>query len=60
MTTPKRVPRTTRVTITVAVDTDTWAEEYGIDPADVAKDVKAMFTEAVQSLSEQLGLAPRT
>jgi hypothetical protein len=41
---------------TVNVDPDAWAHEYGIDRADVRKDVMAYFAHIAQEQIDVLGL----
>lgn len=41
---------------TVQVDPDAWAHEYGVDRADVRKDVLAYFAHIAQEQIDALGL----
>lgn len=45
-----------RVTATVEIDAQAWAEEYGIDPADVRKDVQAHLADSLQQHVDSLGV----
>ena len=46
--------------MTVEVDAQSWAEEYGVDPKDVRSDVIEYFTSGAhpQTQIESLGLSP--
>ena len=44
---------------TVNVDPDAWAHEYGIDLADVRKDVMAYFAHIAQEQIDALDLADK-
>lgn len=45
-----------RVNVTVDVDQQKWADEYGLDRADVRADVRALMQQECDALVERLGL----
>lgn len=45
-----------RVTVSVDVDDQAWADEYGMDRRDVRDDVRRYITKAIDSQLSDLGL----
>lgn len=48
-----------RLTMTVEVDPEAWATEYGIDLKEVRKDVQGYFSSYAQEHINGLGLQPK-